>query len=158
MNKKKIYIDTSVISHLKADDVPEKMKDTLDLWRELETGKYDVIISDITIEELSMCPEPKKNILFSYLEKLNFINLEETEDSLNLADDYIKLGVLSSKSKDDCRHIALATVSDCELIVSWNFKHFVNLKTINKVQAVNKLFGFKEVLILPPSMILEGDE
>lgn len=158
MNKKKIYIDTSVISHLKADDVPEKMKDTLELWRELETGKYDVIISDITIEELSMCPEPKKNILFSYLEKLNFINLEETEDSLNLADDYIKLGVLSSKSKDDCRHIALATVSDCELIVSWNFKHFVNLKTINKVQAVNKLFGFKEVLILPPSMILEGDE
>ncbi len=54
--------------------------------------------------------------------------------------------------------MALATIVGCELITSWNFKHFVNLKTINKVQTVNKLLGYKEVLILPPLMILEGDE
>ncbi len=30
MNKLKVYLDTSVISHLMQDDVPEKMADTKD--------------------------------------------------------------------------------------------------------------------------------
>lgn len=54
--------------------------------------------------------------------------------------------------------MAVATFFDCDLIVSWNFKHFVNIKTISKVQAVNKLLGYREILILPPSMMLVGDE
>ncbi|MHB1405290.1 MAG: twitching motility protein PilT [Desulfitobacteriaceae bacterium] len=83
MNKIKIYLDTSVISHLEAEDTPEKMQDTLQFWQELKKGKY---------------------------------------------------------------------------IVSWNFKHFVNIKTINKVQAVNKLLDYSEISILPPSMMLEGEE
>lgn len=120
------------------------MQDTLEFWEKLDVDKYEVMISDITIEELSQCPQPKKTVLFDYLEKLNFIDLAESEESLALANDYIKLGVLSSESKDDCRYIALATIAECELIVSWNFKHFVNFKTINKVQAVNKLLGYRE--------------
>ena len=47
MNKIKIYLDTSVISHLEAEDTPEKMRDTLDFWRELEKDKYLVTISDL---------------------------------------------------------------------------------------------------------------
>ena len=54
--------------------------------------------------------------------------------------------------------MSIATIFNCELIISWNFKHFVNIKTISKVQAVNKLLGYREVLILPPSMMIEGDE
>lgn len=158
MNRLKIYLDTSVISHLKAEDTPEKMKDTLIFWEELKQGKYNIIVSDITIEELTSCPEPKRSFLFDLLNQIEFIEIEETEESVNLAQNYIRFGVLSKKSLDDCRHMAIATISECDFIVSWNFKHFVNIKTINKVQAVNKLLGFKEVLILPPSMILEGDE
>lgn len=158
MNRAKIYLDTSVISHLKAEDTPEKMQDTLMFWEELKQGKYAIIVSDVTIEELTRCPEPKRTILFDFLNQINFIEVEETEESVNLAENYIKYGVLSQKSLDDCRHMAIATMAECDFIVSWNFKHFVNIKTINKVQAVNKLLGFREVLILPPSMILEGDE
>jgi hypothetical protein len=38
------------------------------------------------------------------------------------------------------------------------FRHFVNIKTINKVQAVNKIMDYHEINILPPSMMIEGDE
>ena len=158
MNIAKIYLETSVISHLKAEDTLEKMQDTLMFWEDFKLGKYSIILSDVTIEELTLCPEPKRTILFDLLNQINFIEVEETEESVNLAKNYIKYGVLSEKSFDDCRHMAIATIEQCDFIVSWNFKHFVNIKTINKVQAVNKLLGFKEVLILPPSMILEGDE
>lgn len=158
MKRAKIYLDTSVVSYLKADDTPEKMKDTLTFWEELKQGKYDVMISDITIEELTSCPEPKRSYLFELLNQIEFMDIQETEDSVNLAENYIKYGVLHKKSFDDCRHMAIATILECDFIVSWNFKHFVNIKTISKVQAINKLLGYKEVLILPPSMILEGDE
>ena len=40
MNKIKIYLDTSVISHLDAEDTPEKMQDTVDFWQELIRGQY----------------------------------------------------------------------------------------------------------------------
>jgi len=51
---------TSVISYLKADDTPEKMQDTLVLWKELQQGNYIIGVSSVTIEELSKCPEPKR--------------------------------------------------------------------------------------------------
>ena len=158
MNKLKIYLDTSAISHLDAFDTPEKMKDTLLFWEDLKAKKYSVIISALTIIELNRCPEPKKTLLFDYLSQIEYVEEKETKETLDLANQYIEKGVLSQKSRDDCRHIAVATITGCKYIVSWNFKHFVNIKTINKVQAVNKLFGYDEVGIVPPSMMLEGDE
>ena len=66
----------------------------------------------------------------------------------------MKYGALKEKSKDDLRHIALATAINIDYIVSWNFKHFVDINTINKVTAINKLLNYKEINILPPSMII----
>jgi hypothetical protein len=62
--------------------------------------------------------------------------------------------VLTAKSQDDLRHIAIATTNQCDYIASWNFKHFVNINVINRVNAVNRLNGYGDVLILPPTMLL----
>jgi len=157
MNKLKIYLDTSVISHLESEDTPEKMQDTVDFWQELIRGQYIVTISDLTIAELSKCPEPKRTLLFEHLSVIDCVEVQEIPETITLADEYLKYGVLNPKSRDDCRHIAIATITGCKYIVSWNFKHFVNIKTINKVQAVNKLMNYNEINILPPSMMLEGE-
>ena len=157
MNKIKIYLDTSVISHMDAEETPEKMQDTVDLWQELIRGQYIVTISDLTIAELTQCPEPKRALLFEHLSVIDYVEVREIPESITLADEYLKYGVLNPKSRDDCRHIAIATITGCKYIVSWNFKHFVNIKTINKVQAVNKLMNYNEINILPPSMMLEGE-
>lgn len=151
-------MDTSVISHLEAEDTPEKMSDTLEFWRELKKAKYLVTISDLTIAELTKCSEPKRTLLFEYLSTIKFDEVQETQETIALADEYLKQKVLNPKSRDDCRHIAIATIIGCKYIVSWNFKHFVNIRTIIKVQAVNKLMDYDEISILPPSMMLEGEE
>ena len=157
MNKIRIYLDTSVISYLEAEDTPEKMQETVNFWRELIRGQFIVNISDLTIAELSMCPEPKRTLLFEHLSAIDYVEVREIPETIMLADEYLKYGVLNPKSRDDCRHIAIATITGCKYIVSWNFKHFVNIKTINKVQAVNKLMNYNEINILPPSMMLEGE-
>ena len=158
MKKLKIYLDTSVISYLDQQDAPERMKITKKFWNEISNEMYDVVISDIAITELAKNKENKLKILFEYINQIEYISEPETEESAKLVESYLKYGTLSEKSRDDLRHIALATVSNCDVVVSWNFKHFVNLKTINKVQAINKLEGYAEIQIMPPNMILGDDE
>nr|VFK12909.1 MAG: hypothetical protein BECKLPF1236A_GA0070988_100798 [Candidatus Kentron sp. LPFa]VFK29163.1 MAG: hypothetical protein BECKLPF1236C_GA0070990_100817 [Candidatus Kentron sp. LPFa] len=53
-----------------------------------------------------------------------------TEKAILLQRQYIDSGVVTPKSAEDALHVALATVSCCALIVSWNFKHIVHFDKI----------------------------
>jgi len=158
MRKLKLYLDTSTISHLFAEDTPDKMNDTHILWLDLIKGKYDILISPVVIDEIRKCPEPRQSMMFERLSQIKFQVLKETSDIFSLADEYIKGGVLREKSRDDCLHIAYAVVYNCDAIVSWNFKHLVNFKTINKIRVVNTIHMYKEIGIISPTMLIEEDD
>jgi predicted nucleic acid-binding protein len=159
IKKLKIYLDTSVISHLQHEDVPEKMQDTLLFWEELKTGKYDVVISDLTFREIRRCPAPKREVLFNYLGEILYEILHETDEVKTLCEAYVENGVLTRKSENDCLHIAFATTSECDVIVSWNFKHLVRLKTIQSVRIVNAKNGYyKPIEIVQPTMMGDGTD
>ena len=111
MRKLKIYLDTSVISHLDAPDTPDKMNDTLKLWEEIRQEEYNVYISDITERELQACTEPKRSKLFDYLAQIKYDKSVIDEYVLELSNKIIELGVLTHKNFDDCQHIAAAVVS-----------------------------------------------
>ena len=156
--KLKVYLDTSVISHLAQEDVPEKMADTLKLWDMFKAGKYNVYLSTVTLEEISDCPEPKKSKLFDYLGQIDYTPIEITTDMSEIAQQLINMGILTKKSYDDCQHIAAAVIYECDCIISWNFKHIVNIKTIRGVRAITNLNGYKPIEILNPSVLLESEE
>jgi hypothetical protein len=153
MRRLKLYLDTSVISLLLPSERPEWTADTIEFWNDIVAGVYMPVISDITIEELEKSPESIKNLLYASLAQVDILKTEETEESLKLAQQYIRYGVLKEKNRDDCRHIALATITEVDYIVSWNFKHFVNVNIIDRVQAVNKLNGYREIKIISPQML-----
>jgi predicted nucleic acid-binding protein len=158
MGKLKVYLDTSVISHLMQEDVPEKMADTLKLWDMFKDGKYDIYLSQVTIDEIRKCPEPKRSAMYDYLSDIDYTNLDITEETLELAQRIIDIGILTQKSFDDCQHIAAAVINGCDCIISWNFKHIVNIKTIRGVRAITNLKGYKPIEILNPSVLLESEE
>ena len=158
MRKLKLYLDTSTISYLFAEDTPDKMNDTHVFWLDLTNGMYDVFISPVVIDEIRRCAEPRRGMMFEKLEQLKFQVLKETNEFFLLADEYIKGGVLREKSRDDCLHVAYAVVYNCDAIVSWNFKHLVNFKTINKIRVVNTIHMYKEIGIISPTMLIEEDE
>lgn len=157
MRKLKVYLDTSVISHLLQEDVPEKMTDTRKLWEMFKDGKYDVYLSIVTLEEVSDCPEPKRSELRKFLEQINYSVIEITDELESVAQKIMEMGILTKKSYDDCQHIAAAVVEECDCIISWNFKHIVNIKTIHGVRAITNLTGYKAIDILSPSVLLEGE-
>ncbi|CAK0775472.1 PIN domain-containing protein [Gammaproteobacteria bacterium] len=77
---------------------------------------------------------------------------------LDLRDAYLGAGIVTPKSRDDATHVALATLSQCEIIVSWNFKHIVHFQKIPKYNAVNLLHGYHFIYIYSPSEVISYDE
>ncbi len=78
--------------------------------------------------ELIDAPERVREILQNYSND-NFERVSLTTQSIELADKYILEKVVGKTSIEDCRHIALATINKVDVLVSWNFKHIVNLKS-----------------------------
>ena len=155
MRKLKLYLDTSVISHLFADDTPERMEDTNKLWADFIGGKYELSISEIVIREIEKCSEPKRSRMLTKMQQIDFEILPETDEVKELAAEYVKSGVLREKSLDDCYHIAYAVIYNYDVIVSWNFKHLVNYRTVDKVKVVNVINHYKEISIVSPTMLIE---
>jgi hypothetical protein len=65
--------------------------------------------------------------------------------------------IVSKKYEDDALHIAIATVLEVDVLVSWNFKHIVNLDKIRKFNAVNLLYGYKTIEIRSPREVIENE-
>ncbi len=159
MNKTKVYLDTSVLSYLKQDDSPERTASTLKLWEDFKNrSDLEIYLSDVTLTEVSECYEPKRTYMQEKLKEIDFNLLEKDEEAEKLANQIIELGILTNKSHDDCLHIAIAVLEGCNYIVSWNFKHLVNIKTINGVRAITNLKGFRPIDIITPEMLIKGDE
>jgi len=156
LRKPKIYLDTSVISHLDAPDTPEKMDDTLRLWEKIKEGKYEVVLSEVVFDELGGCSKSKLSCLLDFLKQIQHNRVESNSDTVSLASKFIDFEILRQKSFDDCRHIAAALLSGCDIIVSWNFKHIVNPKTIKGAKVVAAAEGYRDIMICTPTMLVEG--
>lgn len=62
----------------------------------------------------------------------------------------MKAEIVTGRYEDDAFHVTIATVINCDLIVSWNFKHIVNFDKIPMYSAVNLLNGYKPIAIYSP--------
>ncbi|WP_237699082.1 type II toxin-antitoxin system VapC family toxin [Caldicellulosiruptor kronotskyensis] len=121
------------------------MQVTLEFWEEIKQGKYEICISSVVTTELDECPEPKRSKLLAYLNQIKFNQVNLNEQVIELAKKYVKEGVISGKFFEDALHIAAATIYQCDILVSWNFKHIVKVKTIQGVNRINKLMGYREI-------------
>jgi predicted nucleic acid-binding protein len=156
VKKPRIYLDSSIISHLDAPDRLDWQEDTRRFWEGVSAGMYEVFISPVVIAEIERCREPKRSYLLEQLRLIECIVLEKTDEIGELAQRYVDADILKPKSFDDCQHIAYACVHNCDMILSWNFAHLVNVKTISRVKGVNALAGYKEMPIYTPTMLISG--
>ena len=78
--------------------------------------------------------------------------------ALELQQKYLDAGIVTQKSTEDALHVAIASVSNCDLIVSWNFKHIVHFDKIPKYNAVNTLNGYGQLGIFSPLEVIQYDD
>lgn len=79
-----------------------------------------------------------------------------TEEVFSLSREYIRAGVLPDRHRNDCLHVAFATIAECDFLLSWNFHHLANLRRAARFVAVNTLLGYtKELMICNPLEVFE---
>ncbi len=146
----RIYLDTSVIGGYYDSEFEE---DTRILFEKIKLEQFHVVLSDITEGELQEAPEMIRN-LFTELSAGLSTKIELTEEAVQLADTYLAEKVVGKTSRVDCFHIALATIHQVDILVSWNFKHIVNVQRIRGYNAVNMKMGYPTIDIRSPKEII----
>ncbi|GAB2483565.1 MAG: PIN domain protein [Cytophagales bacterium] len=144
--KQRLYLDTSVFGGYFDE---EFSLHTISLFERIENYEFVGLYSEITIEELEYAPEKVRNLQFKF-DSINSEFLVLTEEMIDLARTYISENVVGKTSFADCLHIAIATVNHADFLVSWNFKHIVNIQRIRGYNSVNVKLGYKQLEIRSP--------
>lgn len=149
--KLRIYVDTSVIGG--CFDT-EFSKWSQPLFEEFKKGERVLVLSDITLEELKYAPEEVRDIIQTVSES-NIESVALNEEARNLAEKYISEKAISKKYYNDALHIAIASINVVHALVSWNFKHIVNINRIRLYNSVNIKYGYPELEIRTPMEVLD---
>lgn len=141
-----IYFDTSVIGGC-FDQEFEKWSNGL--IKDLEDGFFKGATSEVVATELNFAPIEVKKKYKQFLKTgIKLYKIDEDVESLTKA--YLSRNIVTKKFKNDLIHIALATVNNADILVSWNFKHIVHYDKITKFNAVNLEHGYRSLTILSP--------
>lgn len=152
--KKRLYLDTSVFGGCFDSRVTNSSRKIFDA---LEKGKFSLVISDFVVYELIVAPENIR-LLWANLPEENVEYVKMTKEVSLLREEYLKTGILNRLSFYDASHVAAATFSLSDAIVSWNFKHIVNYDKIKAYNQVNKRLGYKEISIISPLGVIFDEE
>lgn len=148
--KIRVFVDTSVFGGYFDEEFKEW---SIKLINEIKEGHKIVVISDLTLRELEDAPFKVSNILKEIPEKYKeYVVLDD--NAKYLADKYIEEKAITRKHLVDAQQIAIATINKVDVLVSWNFKHIVNLNRIRLYNATNLKYGYQIIEIRTPREII----
>lgn len=160
MKKLRIYLDTSVINFLFADDAPDFKQATIDFF-ENYSQLYELYISDIVIFEIEKSKDVvHRNKLISVVSKhgIKILPDDSIKEIRQLANRYVEKSVIPRAKMEDALHVAYATVYELDILLSWNFRHLANVNKELKIQSINIEEGYRYPLrLLSPLEVLDEE-
>ena len=154
MKPSRIYIDTSVIGGCFDDDFAVWSNG---LMKDIRLGNFRPVVSQIVGVEIERAPQKVRDKYEELLgEDAEVLGLDDKV--LDLVSAYKKHKILTEKFENDMTHIALATVNQVDILVSWNFKHIVHFDKIKQFNAVNEKMGYKAIAIYSPREVTNYGE
>jgi hypothetical protein len=133
----------------------EAHADTVQLFKEIQVGKYEAYTSLYVIDELGDAPEPKRTNMLALISKYNITVIPASDEAQDLADVYVAEGVIPTKYRYDGLHIAIATINDLEYVFSLNYQHINKVKTKRMTGLINEREGYRSVTIASPMEVIE---
>ena len=150
MKKTRVYIDTSVIGGSFDEEFAQESLALFDMARQ---GRIVLLVSDLLVAEIRRAPQEVID-LFTALPTECLERINSSPESAQLRDKYIEADVVAEGSIDDAHHVALATVSRADMIVSWNFRHIVHYEKIRGFNSVNLRHGYSMIDIWSPREVV----
>ena len=146
----KLYLDTSIFGGFFE---PEFQLWTQKLIGDILDGHYIAVFTDLTLLELENVPEKVRDLADRIIKtNSQFITIDPS--CIDLANNYLKEKIITSKFQSDALHIAAATINKVDVVTSWNFKHIVNLNKIRLYNSVNLKYGYSLIEIRTPREIV----
>ncbi len=157
MRKKRVYVESSVISYLTArpsTDIVKLTKQTQTrMWWELR-GEWELFISPAVIKEILRGDQGAARKRLDAVDGLP--SLSNTKEMDALAGGLIQDGILPGKANLDALHIAIAALSGMDYLVTWNQKHIFNLDRIESLYAAIRRRGYVPPVMVRPDYFLEA--
>ncbi len=151
--RRRIYTDTSVLGGCEDEEFRDPSVRLLDGF---VCGERVLVLSSLTVQELAAAPMEVRSRLASVPEE-HIEMLQFGAEARELAEAYIAAAVLSPRMRADAQHIAIATVGRVDVLVSWNFRHIVNLERIQGFNSVNLRRGYPMMEIRTPREVLSDE-
>jgi predicted nucleic acid-binding protein len=158
MNRKyRIYLDTSVWNFVFAEDSPPLRDITLDFFD--NSGDFELYISRVVLAEIEQAPEMVRAKLEELIRKYKPVILEMNEETERMAAIYVNEDIIPEKKWDDAEHIAISTVYEMDILLSWNYKRLANIRKKREIQFNNLREGYDKPLeLLTPMEVAYEDK
>lgn len=160
MPKPTIYLDTSVINFLYADDAPEKREITVAFFEDfVRLAIYETFITGYVLDEINQTPNlvTKERLLKVFQTyPISILQLKDSGEVDILAKSYLDNSILPKKKIFDALHVACCTIAKIDYLVSWNFKHLANINRERRIIAKNYELGYIHPLkIITPFELID---
>lgn len=117
-------------------------------WFENKASSYDLYTSITAIEEIDEIENfVKRQNIRDLILDFDVKVLELSEESVNLAEEYINNGAVPRSEPEDAYHVAIASVNRLDALASWNYKHIVSMNPIRKIHEINMKHGYQIIEI-----------
>ena len=149
----RVYADTSVYGGVFDAGID---KSSQEFFEEVKRGRFLLVSSDPVVAELRDAPERVRNVHEGLLPFAEIVPV--SLEAIRLQNAYLTAGIVGAKWSTDALHVALATVSRCRIIVSWNFKHIVHFDKIPLYNGVNLINGYDTLSINTPAEVITYED
>ena len=154
MKQARVYLDTSVIGGCFD---PEFSKWSNGLFKDFRLGHFHPVLSEVVAFEIERAPLKVREKYLELVESGAQV-LRVDEAVVKLTALFLKEGIVGKQFEEDLTHIALATVNEVDILVSWNFKHIVHYDKIKVFNKVSINAGYKAVSIYSPREVANYEE
>jgi hypothetical protein len=155
--KPTVYIETSVISYLAARPsrdiiIAANQQITQEWWQDRRL-KFEVYISQLVLQEIGA---GDANAVAKRQQAVTDCTLLDiAPEAVDLAEKLIEQNAIPRQAAEDALHIAIATVSGMDYLLTWNFKHIANAAIRANVESVCRLNGYEPPVICSPMELME---
>jgi len=156
MQRKRVYLESSVISYLTArqsNDILKlaKQKLTKDWWK--TRNQYDLFVSQTVIDEITRGDPAAAERRVQAIAEIECLAWVQTVD--DLVDALVDSRAVPPEFRDDAFHIAIAAIHTIDYLLTWNQKHIVNKHQQRRIDEVVQSFQFTPSLLLTPEQFWE---
>ncbi len=149
----RLYLDTSLLGAVLDRDDPRRVSVSRALLEAIAGQRHVGVISNVVEEELEQAPEAVREGILAEIRAIELELVVESEESGVLLSEYEASAVIPARYQNDLRHVAVASTAQVDALVSWNFRHIVNVRTRRAVHSVNLRLGYPLIEIVSPEEV-----